>query len=563
MSFQRLRISYKLALLVAIVVVTTLTISALNLLSYRSDLVESRRLKTKNLVEAAHSVVAHFYQREQDGNMTREAAQAAALAALEAMRYEGKEYFWVNDHRPVMLMHPYAKKLQGKDVSDFADPTGKKLFLAFVELARRDGAGFVDYSWPPPGKADGTPEPKISYVQAFAPWGWIIGSGIYVSDVEAAFVQKATRTLIEEGLILIVILGCATMISRGIKRSLNDVTQVTRRLAEGDTRVALPAAHPATEVGQLVGALEIFRQNAIQREALEAEKQDQTRLQEARAERIAALLAAFDTDARAVVDLVATAAKDMAETAERMSGMAADSRQSSDGATDAADRAAANVQQVAAAAEQLTSSIGEIGRQVVASQSIAEQAESEAERTNDTVGGLVAAARKIGEVVDLISGIAAQTNLLALNATIEAARAGEAGKGFAVVASEVKSLATQTARATEEIAEQIAQIQSVSTASAEAIRGIAGTIVRIREIASGIAAAVEEQSAATSDISRNVREAAGGTDLVTERIGTVSRAIRATGLEAERVSRAANSLGREAQTLRGKVEVFLADVAGA
>ena len=250
----------------------------------------------------------------------------------------------------------------------------------------------------------------------------------------------------------------------------------------------------------------------------------------------------FETNMTASVREVSGAADQMKQMAEAMSATAA------------------NVQTVASAAEEMSNSINEITRQVSDSSRIAQEAVAEAERTNETVQGLVAASEKIGEVINLIQDIASQTNLLALNATIEAARAGEAGKGFAVVASEVKELSRQTARATEDIATQIAAIQHSTNSAVEAIGGIGNTIRKINEISSAIAAAVEEQSSATSEISRNVMEAASGTQEVSQNIGNVSQAAAETGKSANQVLQSSGNLSDQASTLSEEVEKFLIEV---
>ena len=259
---------------------------------------------------------------------------------------------------------------------------------------------------------------------------------------------------------------------------------------------------------------------------------------------------------RGIVGNTVAASDEMQGHAQRMAQIAAATNRQSLAMASAAEQASANVQTVAAASEQLSSSIAEISRQVAQSSQIARGAVAEAERTNATVNGLVDAAQKIGAVLQLINGIAGQTNLLALNATIEAARAGEAGKGFAVVASEVKSLANQTAKATEDISVQIASIQEVARGSAEALNGIGATIGRINDIVITVAAAVEQQTAATQEIARNVHEAARGTRSVTETIGSVTGGASETGSLAEEVLGAAGNLHREADRLRESVDQF-------
>ncbi|UKJ72110.1 globin-coupled sensor protein [Azospirillum brasilense] len=260
---------------------------------------------------------------------------------------------------------------------------------------------------------------------------------------------------------------------------------------------------------------------------------------------------------RGIADNTVAASDEMKGNAQRMAQIAAATNRQSLAVAAAAEQASANVQTVAAASEQLTSSIAEISRQVAQSSQVARGAVAEAERTNATVNGLVDAAQRIGAVLQLINSIAGQTNLLALNATIEAARAGEAGKGFAVVAQEVKNLANQTAKATEDISIQIASIQEVARGSAEALSGIGATIGSINDIVITVSAAVEQQTAATQEIVRNVQEAARGTRSVTDTIGAVTSGASETGSLAEEVLGSAGNLHRESDRLRESVDLFM------
>ncbi|MBI3451891.1 MAG: Tar ligand binding domain-containing protein [Rhodospirillales bacterium] len=279
---------------------------------------------------------------------------------------------------------------------------------------------------------------------------------------------------------------------------------------------------------------------------------------EQRAQEIETLTRDFDGKITGMLQTVTAATTELQSAAGRMTSTADEANRQATSVAAATEQTSNNIQTVASASEQLSSSIAEIGRQVAESSQITRQAVEEANRTNASVHGLAEAAQKIGDVVKLINDIAGQTNLLALNATIEAARAGEAGKGFAVVASEVKSLANQTAKATEDIAAQIGAIQGATTDSVTAIRGIAGTIGRINEIATTIASAVEEQGAATQEIARNVQQAAKGTGEISSTIGGVTKAASETGSVASHVLSAAGDLSHQSSVLRTEVDRFLA-----
>ena len=268
----------------------------------------------------------------------------------------------------------------------------------------------------------------------------------------------------------------------------------------------------------------------------------------------------FETTVTGIVEETVSASGQVRDNAQRLARIAQTSSDQAREVSLSADQASGNVQTVAAAAEELSASIHEISQQVARSSQIANAAVEEARRTNGTVNGLVDAAQRIGEVVKLINGIASQTNLLALNATIEAARAGEAGKGFAVVASEVKNLANQTAKATEEISQQITSMQEAAGGSAEAIRGIGNTITQINDIVTSVAAGVEQQSAATQEIARNVQQAASGTASVSHTIGAVTAASNEAGTVASDVLGAASRLQEQANGLKERVNAFLRDV---
>ncbi len=355
--------------------------------------------------------------------------------------------------------------------------------------------------------------------------------------------------------------GAAFVLSRSITTPLNDMTASMGSLADGDLATDVPARDRNDEIGDMAAAVQVFKDNAIRVREMEREHAEaEQRAQEEKRAALNAMADAFDASVGGIVENVASASTEMQSTAESMSAISEETNSQAQTVASAAETASTNVQTVASSAEELSSSIGEISRQMHQSAEIANNAVHEVDRTNDQVQGLANAADKIGEVVAMIQEVADQTNLLALNATIEAARAGEAGKGFAVVASEVKNLANQTAKATEEIGDQISGIQNATRDSVRAIGHIGDVIGRINEITASVAAAVEQQGAATHEIARNAERAAGGTTEVSENIAGVTRASRETGSASHQVLQSANGLSVQAELLRAEVDKFIAEV---
>jgi methyl-accepting chemotaxis protein len=359
-------------------------------------------------------------------------------------------------------------------------------------------------------------------------------------------------------------LGLAVFISgKFIKRPIAALTQVMKALAGGDRMATVPGADRRDEIGDMSRAVEVFKDSMIKNEALAQSQQAEEKAKAVRSAAVATLTSQFGGEVDAVVRGLAEAAAQMQSTAQSMASIAEETTRQATAVSAASEEASTNVQTVAAASEELSASIVEISRQVANSARISSKAVDEAGQTTSEVQGLAEAAQKIGDVVKLINDIAGQTNLLALNATIEAARAGEAGKGFAVVASEVKSLATQTAKATEDIAAQVGAIQSATGGAVKAIGGISTTIGQISEIATTIASAVEEQGAATKEISRNVQQAAVGTSEVSANIAGVSEAAGESGQVAGQVLAAAEGLAKQADTLKRQVDSFLTNIRAA
>jgi methyl-accepting chemotaxis protein len=491
MSLKSMPVMYRLILVLVVALAGTLLLSAVALQQYRSQMVTDYQRAVRSLVEVAHGIVAHHHELERSGALTREQAQAAAKAALRGLRYDGVEYFWVNDSGPVMVMHPIRPELEGQNLSANQDPTGKHLFREFVRVANAQGAGFVDYMWPKPGAS--APQPKLSYVQMFKPWDWIVGSGIYVDDIGEAFMGHLYQ-------FAAVVLGLMTVLAFVAWRVVRSVTaqlggepayavEVMRSVAAGDLRVDVRVGGDERDsllgaLGQMVGRL------------------------------------------RQMVGEIGINAERVAGNSREISGV---SREVADATHSEADAASS----IAAAVEEMTVSISHISDSareteansaraaVLAEEGEARAAEAVAEmgamastvdRAAEKIQHLVDRANEIGSIAGVIKEIAAQTNLLALNAAIEAARAGEQGRGFAVVADEVRKLAERTASATEEIGAMIGAIQSDTAGAVDVMGQVAG------QVKGGVALV---QGAAGS-----LREIRGGTQVALERIRDVADATR-------------------------------------
>ena len=401
--------------------------------------------------------------------------------------------------------------------------------------------------------------------------------GVSVDVVNAALAEMvarsgrqmsgAARSLALDGAMMLVALAVTIVgfliVHRRVSSPIRRLTQVMRRLAEHDLTTELQYTDRTDEIGDMSRAVEVFKQSMLEADRASAQQQSEQDLKERRQVAIEGFIRAFDQSVTESLGSLATASTELQTTAQSMSVTAEQTSSKSTTVASVSEEASTNVQTVAAATEQLSASINEISRQVAESTNIAGEAVAQAERTNAEVQALADAAQRIGEVVKLISGIAGQTNLLALNATIEAARAGEAGKGFAVVASEVKNLATQTAKATEEITAQVAAIQGATGSSVQAIQAIGGTIGRVNQIAAAIAAAVQQQGAATQEIARNVQQASGGTTEVSRHITSVSQAASETGVAAGEVLISAKGLARLSDALRDDVDRFVGNIRAA
>jgi methyl-accepting chemotaxis protein len=377
----------------------------------------------------------------------------------------------------------------------------------------------------------------------------------------------AQRTLILQILLLAGALALAfgSMVAVRLRviKPLKAIRDAMLKVAGGDLNTDVPFSEQRDEIGELAGVLATFKQNAVEKSQIEDQQREQGSRAIQRQQAVEGHIGTFETQMREALAALRDASEQMRTTSEGMSAVSSQTNAQVRMAARASGDASSNVNSVAAASEELSASITDISRQVTHAATIAGRAVDQARQTDGTVQGLVTTASRIGEVVGLINDIAGQTNLLALNATIEAARAGEAGRGFAVVASEVKSLATQTAKATEEISQQIAAVQKVANDAIDAIKGIGGIIGEVSEVATAIAAAVEQQGAATQEITRSTQQAAQGTDEVSNNIAGVIAGADATGAAAQDVKSASEALGAQTRQLGDQVNAFLNNIRAA
>ena len=557
-----LTISRRLGLLVGAAIVASLAITAMQLVMLRSSMIEHRQAAIKGQVQSAASIVREFITAVERGEMSEKDAQERAKATLRDVRWGKNDYFFITTEAGINIMAGPLPQLVGKNMIDFKDPNGFYFVRALIAAAAQTDGGFVSYMFPRPGSSEAFP--KMSYALEVRPWNWVIGTGVYVDDLDAEFYAGMWKVLGWAAGLIAALCIAAYFLARGLVKPVNAMTAAMSDLAAGNLDVAIPGVGRRDELGRVAEAMEVFKRNAVEQRKLEGDqKAAEARSAAQRKSEMAGLADHFERAVGGIIDTVSSASSELEATATTLTRTADMTRQMSASVNTASGTASTNVQAVAAATDQMATSIAEIGRQVQNSSRIAADAVAQAEKTDARVNELSTAANRIGDVVKLITAIAEQTNLLALNATIEAARAGDAGRGFAVVAQEVKALAAQTAQATGEISTQIAGMQAATNDSVSAIKEISGTIGQIAEIASVIAAAIDEQRNATGNISRNVRDAAAGTSEVASGITKVTDGANETGAASSEMLSSARSLARESTRLRDEVGRFLQSIKAA
>ncbi|MBK8176311.1 MAG: cache domain-containing protein [Rhodospirillales bacterium] len=556
----KLTISRRLFALLGLSAVCCICVFGVQLWALRGTLMAERQTALRGEVETALSAVKALADEAAAGRITEAQAQDQAKALLRTMRYGNEDYFFVYRYDGVNQVHGRKPDNEGKNLLHLKDPNGVEFNVALIAAAK-GGGGFVNFLNPRIGKD--TPSPKLAYAAGFEPWQWMIGSGVYIDDVDEIFVDRLISAGIWAAGLAALLALLAVPLTRGITRPMSCLR--TSLLALADNNLDAPVLHTDRhdEVGDMARAVALLKSRMGEAAAAAAALRNAEEAKAARAHRLDNLIAGFERQIAEVMRTVSEGASAVEAEANTVAGAVEETGQQAVSVSLASEQATANVQTVAGAAEELSASISNVVEQMTKSAAIARDAAGAVRRTDETVQALAAAGEKIGAVVNLINDIAAQTNLLALNATIEAARAGEAGKGFAVVASEVKTLANQTASATKDIETQIAAMQEATRHAVDAIRSIGRIIEELDTISGTIASATEQQRTTTSEIARSVREAAGGTQEVSRSIAGVSASAETSGVAASQTLRVARSLGEQADRLHDAVDSFVASVQAA
>jgi methyl-accepting chemotaxis protein len=545
------------ALGMAFVAITVLVIA-------RVELVAERTEKAHAIVDAVWNMADYFQHAADAGELTQDEARKRFYAASGAVWFEDRtNYVFIYDTETgICVMNTGNKPLLGKDVTGLKDANGLPFATMMLDIAKRQGEGTIRYAFPK--GLDKTPSDKIAYVRGSAPWHLMIAAAVYINDIDAAFWRMARTASAVIVTLMLLSIGVAWSITRSVVKPLSGLKARMASLSTGELDAAVADTDRPDEIGEMARTIQVFKDAMIETARLRTEQQEVELLQAQRRKTDMNKLAdQFESAVGQIIATVSAASTQLEASAGTLSKSSDQAQVVTNKAAAASASASTNVRSVAAASEEMASSVGEISRQVKVSAQIAGDAVGQAQKTDARMNQLSQAAGRIGAVVELINTIAGQTNLLALNATIEAARAGDAGRGFAVVASEVKALAEQTAKATDEISQQITDIQSATQDSVGAIKEIGATIGRISEISSTIASAVEQQGAATQEISRNVQRAAAGTAEVASNITDVQRGATETGSASSQVFSAAQSLSHESNRLKLEVSKFIGTVRAA
>ncbi len=505
-GFWVFTISKKLGLLIACSVLGVVVLAMALLVSERRLILEDHQSGVRQLVEAAHGVLHTYHGRASRGGMSEEEAKQRALEVLKGMRYGGNGYFWINDMHPRMVMHPFNPGLDGKDLSEVADPTGKRLFVEAVEVVKGRGGGFVPYFWAKPGSEK--PVEKVSYVKGFAPWGWVVGSGVYVDSVDATVGRRMEYVCLGAAGVAVLLCGIGWLVGRSVTRPMREAVRIAQRVAAGDL-TSRARAWSADESGQLLRAL------GEMNEGLERVVRDVRR----------GTLTVAGESSR-----IAMGNRELSERAKRQ--------------MDFFKRTTDSMAMMAGAVQRMASSAGHANALAISTSEIAQKGGRSVGEVVQTMEGLSESATKIVDISRVIHDIAFQTHLLALNAAVEAARVGESGMGFAVVASEVRALAQRSAAAAKEIRQLIEESVGrvrIGKAQAHEAGETMGEIVcsarTVMEMLGEITLASQEQAAEIGQIHGAVGEMNRATQSNLELVEKAAEATQTMHAEAEGLER--------------------------
>lgn len=560
MKLSNYSLAWKLRGVMILTALALVSLAVTNLVSLRETMTNDRKVSLQYVVDQSVSVIDQFAQKAKSGELSQEEAQKQALSVLASQRYDNGNYVFVlgqtNDQT---IMHPTAPQLNGKRLDTVKDPNGDPILRYLVQAAsKRPAGGFVNYVWEKPSTKQVAP--KISYARETNDWGWVVATGAYVDDIEDAFWAVARIDILSTAVLFLLIMALAIAIERSTTAPMRSITGALNHLAGGDLSAQAQGADRKDEIGDLARAFEVFRANLEKSEALRNEQEAANQAQLERADTIDLRIKQFEQDVEGNLTFVNAALDQLRSTASSMAQQSDHTTAQATNVAAATEQAATNVDTVAAAAEQLAAAIDEITAQVTRSSDIAQSGSNEADDATTIFRELGTASEKIGEVVQLIQSIAEQTNLLALNATIEAARAGEAGKGFAVVANEVKNLATQTAKATDEIAAQINDIVDGTERAVTGISRVSETIEQVRGASTAIAAAIEEQGAATQEISGNANRSADGVKQISHSVDETMKSAQSTTEDAAELKSASEELSSRSAELTQIIKRFSSDL---
>jgi methyl-accepting chemotaxis protein len=561
---RKLTIGKKLFLIVAVFSTVLVGMTTVMLLDMRSGMVEDRKAKLRSLVEAAINSVNRYGDLAASGKMPVDEAQKAAIALLTAMNFDGKNYFIVFERSGILKMHPTRKDDLGHNMLDPKLDVSSN-YIGYLNAATTQAPleGFSVFMGRRPGSTVNDAQ-KLFLSSFDKHWGWIVTTGLFVDDVNAAFISRAAWAggAVVAGLALSLLL--TIMLGRSITRPLNRTVNALEELSAGRFDAEASNDDSETEIGRLARAFVQFRDKMKETEELRARQMDAE--EQARIDQRNAMIRVadeFDAAVGSVVESLVAEVERTSQTVAQLSKSTEASVAGTDRVDGAAQSVSENVQTVASSAAELSASIGEIGRQIHMTRDIAREARNTSSQTEQRVAALSESVEAIGEIIEIINSIAGQTNLLALNATIEAARAGEAGRGFSVVASEVKALASQTTKATEDIRKNIDAVRDATRQAVDAVRAISTSINGLDESAGTIAAAVEEQNAATSEISRNTALTAEQTRAITQAINEVAKSMGGTDQAARQVEQSSTAMRDRFEEMRREVHAFLGRIRAA